>query len=200
MRICTVCKQEKPEDAFPWRDKAHTKRAPRCRDCERAYLAEYRVKNREALSDKGRAYYTENRTRIMTHVRDYYTSDDGQKTRKAHYQKNQARLLAGTKARALQVKLETLAAYGGARCICCGESNIGFLSIDHINGRTKEDRQTGSGRRIYYWLRKHGYPPGYRVMCFNCNCGRRVNGGQCPHETRGQLPKHPVSQHSLVEA
>ena len=24
--------------------------------------------------------------------------------------------------------------YGGARCYCCGEKEIGFLTLDHING------------------------------------------------------------------
>jgi hypothetical protein len=31
-------------------------------------------------------------------------------------------------------------------------------------------------------LKKRGYPPGYRVLCFNCNRGRYLNGGVCPHE------------------
>jgi hypothetical protein len=29
---------------------------------------------------------------------------------------------------------------------------------------------------------RENYPPEYQVLCFNCNCGRALNGGRCPHE------------------
>lgn len=40
----------------------------------------------------------------------------------------------------------------------------------------------GTGYDFYRWLRKHSYPKGnFRLLCFNCNCGRELNGGICPH-------------------
>lgn len=77
----------------------------------------------------------------------------------------------------------------GNRCQCCGEAEPRFLTIDHINGGGKQhcleigngNRGVGS-RRIYRWLIQQGYPPGYRILCFNCNAGRQLNGGICPHE------------------
>jgi hypothetical protein len=27
----------------------------------------------------------------------------------------------------------------------------------------------------------NGFPAGFQVLCFNCNQGRRLNHGVCPH-------------------
>ena len=87
-----------------------------------------------------------------------------------------------------RLKLEAFAAYTspecatGPECACCGEDTVDFLTIDHINGGGNEHRRQMNGTNPYRWLKKHGYPPGYQVLCFNCNCGRRINGGICPHK------------------
>jgi len=102
----------------------------------------------------------------------------------------------------IQNRLEALQAYGGEhpKCSCpgCNESHIEFLCIDHINGggkrhyaqlraeqkQTKEKIKPGmlpGGGALYRWLKKQGYPPGYRVLCYNCNTAR--SNGPCPvHE------------------
>lgn len=74
-------------------------------------------------------------------------------------------------------------AYGG-KCTCCAESEPVFLTIDHIAGNGKQDRDAGkSGVSLYKALVKMGFPKeNYRLMCFNCNLGRARNGGICPHE------------------
>jgi len=77
------------------------------------------------------------------------------------------------------LKVEVLTAYGG-RCECCREDRIGFLTIDHVMGGGKKHRIDLHGK-LYRWLKRQKYPDGYRVLCFNCNCGRAVNGGVCPH-------------------
>jgi hypothetical protein len=76
-------------------------------------------------------------------------------------------------------------AYGGFRCTCCGESNEMFLSLDHIDGKGAEHRRqlkSKGGERLYTWLRDNNYPPGFQVLCMNCNFGKQRNGGQCPHK------------------
>jgi hypothetical protein len=85
----------------------------------------------------------------------------------------------------LSLKLETFAAYGGNKCSCahCQLSNgsdYRFLTIDHINndGNIQQKR----GINLYSWLKKHGYPDGYRILCYNCNSGRQLNNGVCPHQ------------------
>lgn len=87
------------------------------------------------------------------------------------------------KARAL--KEEVRAAYGG-RCICCGETDSRFLTMDHVNNNGAEHRRQmrggrGCGSHLYSWLKRKGFPKGFRVLCWNCNSGRAVNGGKCPH-------------------
>ena len=88
-----------------------------------------------------------------------------------------------------KVRAEVYAAYGGAHCACCGESNIQFLTIDHINNNGAEHHREvwggkkGTGSAVCGWLKKYNYPPGFQVMCYNCNCGKQRNGGICPHLT-----------------
>lgn len=82
-----------------------------------------------------------------------------------------------------------LDAYGRA-CACCGENIEVFLTIDHTAGDGSAHRQeitNGRGRAagsrpLYRWLRKHGYPSGFQVLCFNCNYAKHQLG-TCPHQT-----------------
>lgn len=72
----------------------------------------------------------------------------------------------------------------GWSCICCGESNPKFLTLDHIHNDGAEHRRSiGLNRtQLIGWLKRHGWPDNVvQVMCFNCNCGRAANGGICPH-------------------
>jgi hypothetical protein len=81
-----------------------------------------------------------------------------------------------------RLKIEVLGHYcqGKApKCDCCGEKHIEFLSIDHLKGGGRKHRAE-IGMRIYRWLKKNNYPPGYRVLCHNCNQAIG-NWGYCPH-------------------
>jgi hypothetical protein len=78
-------------------------------------------------------------------------------------------------------KLEVLNAYGGPVCVCCGETLIQGLSIDHVNGDGAAHRKTvTSGPAFYRWLKQHNYPPGYQVLCFTCNFAKAASD-HCPH-------------------
>ncbi len=69
--------------------------------------------------------------------------------------------------------------YGG-KCERCQETRWEFLSIDHIAGGGKEERQLhGDGDNLLRYLRKHEYPDGYRVLCYNCN-NSLAKYGYCP--------------------
>jgi hypothetical protein len=83
-----------------------------------------------------------------------------------------------------RLKHEAILAYGGYRCACpgCTETDPMFLTIDHVNDDGHVQRRQGlTGLTLFRWLQKNNYPPGYRVLCFNCNLGRYRNGGICPH-------------------
>ena len=81
---------------------------------------------------------------------------------------------------ALKYKLAALEAYGGVRCACagCTETAEVFLTIDHINNDGAAHRRRVKGP-IFRWLKRHNYPPGFQVLCMNCNWAKRF--GTCPH-------------------
>ena len=75
-------------------------------------------------------------------------------------------------------------AYGG-KCVCCGESRIEFLAIDHKNGNGNKMRKSGvhpkTGKEFYVWLIKHNFPDVFQLLCHNCNSAKGSYGA-CPHE------------------
>lgn len=90
----------------------------------------------------------------------------------------------------LQLKIQAFEAYGGCKCACCGETDPEFLSLDHINldggAHRRELSPTGKnwgwgGHHLFRLLRRKGYPPGFQVLCMNCNFGKTRNNGVCPH-------------------
>lgn len=83
--------------------------------------------------------------------------------------------------RAVRVKWEVMQKYGGS-CACCGESKVAFLTIDHINDDGAEKRRAGLHTGGFYKkLRRLPVDPTLRVLCYNCNLGRRATG-VCPHQ------------------
>lgn len=82
-------------------------------------------------------------------------------------------------------RIEVFKAYGGI-CICCGETQQEFLSLDHINNdgslHRRANKLTG-GTSLYTWVKKHNYPASIRLLCMNCNSARG-NFGYCPHERK----------------
>ena len=83
-----------------------------------------------------------------------------------------------------QAKLNALIAYGGPICKCCGETTLQFLTLDHVNNDGNKHRRTnGRAYPSYSNLKTLGFPqdPPLQVLCYNCNNGKRVNGGVCPH-------------------
>lgn len=109
----------------------------------------------------------------------------------AWHEKNPCKQSEYMKKYNLKLKREVMDAYGGV-CACCGETELVFLTIDHIDDNGAEHRREiaamlGSsnpnqgGSPTYRWLRDNGFPEGFQVLCANCNCGKQWNGGVCPH-------------------
>lgn len=72
--------------------------------------------------------------------------------------------------------------HGTNSCSCCGEFIFEFLQIDHENNDgAKHRKQIGKGYKLYYWLIENDFPEGFQVLCVNCNWGKYVNNGICPH-------------------
>lgn len=82
----------------------------------------------------------------------------------------------------LKLKRQVFSRYGG-QCSCCGESKTEFLQIDHINNDGADHRRKiGKGSAVLFrWLRAHGYPSGFQILCANCNMAKAIYG-VCPHK------------------
>ncbi len=78
-----------------------------------------------------------------------------------------------------QTRIDVINHYGG-KCDCCGEDNIEFLSLDHINGGGNQHRKSENIKNMAKWLKKNKFPNGFRVLCRNCNFSYGAYG-YCPH-------------------
>ena len=115
----------------------------------------------------------------------------GREYNAAWHERNPGKQSAYMKKSNLKLKRQVMDAYGGA-CSCCGETELVFLTIDHMNDDGAEHRRQLAAERggswgqagapTYRWLRDNGFPEGFQVMCANCNCGKQWNGGVCPHQ------------------
>jgi hypothetical protein len=91
------------------------------------------------------------------------------------------RLIAAEKAKEQReiIRNEFFNIYGNI-CRCCGETNRRFLTLDHINndGYLSPHRQYEITKAIKFVDKTR-----YQTLCYNCNCGKRVNNGICPHKS-----------------
>lgn len=102
----------------------------------------------------------------------------------AYYQRNRVKMIAEAKEYRRLIKRMVFDHYGNV-CVCCGEDNLAFLSVDHIDGQGGKHRKEigkSSGIGFYTWLKKNNFPKGFQTLCFNCNIARHHNGGVCPHQ------------------
>lgn len=82
-----------------------------------------------------------------------------------------------------KTKRELVLDHYGKICVCCGETREKFLTIDHTEPLgSKAKRSELKHTAIYAFLFRENFPEGFRVLCWNCNCGRAINSGICPHE------------------
>lgn len=85
-----------------------------------------------------------------------------------------------------RLRLSCLVYYSGnpPKCACCGENEIKFLAIDHIEGGGTQHRKVMYVEKvgsIYRWLKNNKFPNGFQVLCHNCNSAKGYYGS-CPHK------------------
>ena len=81
-----------------------------------------------------------------------------------------------------KLKLEVISHYGkngSAVCVGCGFTDIRALCIDHIFNNGAEERKSikdkyFAGALFHRWLRNNNYPPGYQILCANCNLIKEI--------------------------
>lgn len=109
-----------------------------------------------------------------------------EKYRAANKDKCTARTVKSNRTSRSKYREVAILHYGGTppKCNCCGEKERKFLTIDHINGggrkHRKELKNTLGG--VHGWLVRNNFPEGFQVLCMNCNWGKYINNGTCPHK------------------
>ncbi len=61
---------------------------------------------------------------------------------------------------------------GEGTCRWCGQGDLDVLCVDHINDNGRQHREVcgyRGGHYLYRWLIKNDYPPGFQILCYNCN-------------------------------
>jgi hypothetical protein len=183
-KFCTRCKVWKSTTEFAPNAGRQDGLQVYCRPC----WISYRNGRKEKTAESWARWYAKNAEQQRKQAVDkYWANRDVVRERRKKVNRDPeeyARHVASVMERTRKIKAEVFTHYGTS-CACCGESNPGFLTIDHINGCTREERKTqGIGSRFYCWLRKNGFPEGFQTLCYNCNSGRATNGGICPHKAQ----------------
>lgn len=176
-RVCRECGERKPLEGFVTiyaqnsrgkQYKSHT-----CLECHRPKHAEKEMGRRAANRPKYRA------------------------AGRARWLADPVKAKAQRAATHQRLKAKVFEAYGGFKCVCCGETQPSMLNIDHIHENGGEHRRSlglakgwkkrragVDGATFYHHLRNEGFPPGYQVLCYNCNISKHRNGGVCAHKIK----------------
>lgn len=143
-------------------------------------------------SQDGLTWKQRNKEAVNARRRDLYAADPAQhRARQKAYKQGDAkpRVLAYNRSWSAEyrasLRAEMIAIYGG-RCNCCQESEHRFLQLDHINNDGHLDRKANkTSAKLLAKLKKEGWPRDrYQLLCANCNFGKLMNGGVCPHQHR----------------
>lgn len=77
-----------------------------------------------------------------------------------------------------KLKDAVLDIYGRA-CACCGEKEPLCLTLDHVDNDGRFDVH---GHKLYKQILDSDFlRADLQTLCYNCNIGRYLNGGICPH-------------------
>lgn len=158
MKTCTKCAKRKKEDQFHRYFRKTWKLRALCKQCHNKQCRAWQRKNPE----KGRA--AEKR---------WSATHPGARSKVNRNNRKALRLL-----------VYSHYCKGKPKCACCGEDHYEFLSIDHTDGggrRHREELKSSHPRTLIAWLRKNNFPPGFRVLCMNCNTSYGFHG-YCPHQ------------------
>jgi hypothetical protein len=146
---------------------------------------EYYQEHREKLLTYQRKYRAEHLEKITAYRRKYY--QEHMEIINAWRIRTRERNNETNRKNVQKIRIEVLQHYGG-KCTCCGETELKFLTLDHINGGGNEHRRKigiHSGSLFYRWVRSHNYPDYLQVLCHNCNQAKCFYG-ECPHKSNSK--------------
>ncbi len=137
-----------------------------CKECANKKAHQYYLESSEKFKERSRLWKKKNKEKVI---------EESKRYRKG-------------------LKIKALQSYGSKKpkCVCCGETEIDFLCLDHIdNNGNKQRKKHGIGTSFLKWLKVNNYPKNLRlqVMCFNCNMSKRIQGGVCIHQLKKRRKK-----------
>ncbi|KKM23808.1 hypothetical protein LCGC14_1611350, partial [marine sediment metagenome] len=143
---------------FPARKDAKNGIRGTCRICTNKVRKEWYKKNKNKINEYRHKYYANNREKII-----------------------KLKVLNNLKYRRL-ARLDCINHYSDNKneCECCGENHLEFLAIDHIHNNGSEERKRVK-MYLPLYLKRKGFPEGYRILCHNCNASLGYYG-YCPHK------------------
>ena len=181
LKHCSYCDRDLPRDAFYAATLARNE-GP-CKECVKVRMS----RRYKALIGAGLCMDCRKKV-----GKGHSRCPNCMKIQRERYHKNGDRERQLSRERHFKDKVAAFEAYGGPVCKCCGETELEFLSIDHINGdgaahRKEMAKNSNSsphaycGYHLHTWLRLNNYPPGFQVLCMNCNFAKG-HFGECPHQ------------------
>lgn len=135
------------------------------REHKKEQNCKWRENHKEHIHEYNVTYNKSHQEQVRNNKYKYpYNPEQAQKLRARHNTK---------------LRKEVLTHYGDGKlaCVICGENRLLCLSVDHINGGGNKHRKmlgVRAGIPFYQWLRKQGYPLGFRTLCMNCQAVTRL--------------------------
>lgn len=187
-KVCKTCKQEKPLSDFSQYQSKKFSFNPNCKPCDAKRAREMRADKRaRGFCSCGRVKADGDEFKC-TWCREWKTRYNKEESRKrvTAWRARTPLAKVRSKQRNKDKKIKVLIAYGGLKCSCdgCTVTHLEFLTIDHIEGGGRKHRKEVN-QHVYAWLIKNDFPPGFRVLCMNCNFAKGIYGF-CPHERNSE--------------
>jgi len=173
---CSVCGETKTVADFPKNAVDYA-----CTKCRGAYAIRKYHEKRRSMSPEELANLKQKINERQKRQREERLVAMSPEDRDAY----KAKINAENTARRYEARDAVYQAYGGYKCACCGEIERSFLSIDHVyndGAAHKRKFRIRTGEQLYRWLIRHNFPPGFQILCMNCQWGKRNNNGICPHK------------------
>lgn len=143
-----------------------------CKQCASLRRAKIYASDPEKWNRTVSTWRKANRDKDRVHQRRYEAKDPDRWLKHRRDKENER-----SKARRLSILMHYSG--GNPKCACpgCQITTIQFLTVDHINNDGHEHRKTaGSGTPFYRWIVKNNFPPGFQILCWNCNSCKGIYG------------------------
>lgn len=169
-KLCPKCKQVKSIAEFAKDHQTKSGLRSHCKECCHKYQINYYQRTRQERIRSTKNWRKDNRSRALDCM----------------------------KKRRIEIKLQLIQGYGG-KCSCCGETEVAFLTLEHLNGGGREHRRGTGSLSVYREIIKNNFPHEYTVLCMNCNFAKRF-GKKCPHEAkREKIPMSMIENKSITD-